>query len=414
MNDLELAQLLLDLALLFVLSYLLAGALARVRIPGVLAALFVAMVVQYTPAGQSLLSPAFHVPFSLLAQLGVMFLLFYIGLQIDLGELRRSSKDILWLTFLNTSVPFCLGTGVMLALGYEGVIAVVIGITMMPVAEAVIVPILDEFELVRTRVGGFIIGAGVLDDVIEVFLVAFVSVLIGKEAGDKLGNAYAILAGAGVFVVLAWACRRWLLEWLARWLPPHPRNLMLLSIVVLFGFSGLSQSVGLGMVVGAITAGILMRPTLEEKGPPGLQVTLSIQSGSYGFLGLIFFFWVGLHADVKGMVEEPMLAVLLFLAATGGKLIGVFAMVPMRRMTVREAWTVGIGLNARLTTEVIVAQLLYGAGVIDAHLFTALLAAASLSTLAVPVLFTVLLRRWGQELRSGPAHLPAHEELRAG
>jgi len=119
--------------------------------------------------------------FFFLAQLGVLFLLFFIGRQIDLKEMRSLSRDIVWATALNTMVPFLLGVVVMLALGYGWVVAFVIGLTCMPTAEAVIVPILDEFNMIRTRVGGFIVGAGVLDDVIEIFLIAFVSVWIGGK-----------------------------------------------------------------------------------------------------------------------------------------------------------------------------------------------------------------------------------------
>ena len=397
MTELQLGELLLDLALLFGATYLLAGLLIKVRIPGILAALIIAMAVHYTPFGDCLLSTEFKIPLNFLSQLGVLFLLFFIGLQIDPAEMRRSSSDIVWLTILNTVFPFLFGMIVMLALGYGWMLAFVIGMTRMPTAEAVIVPILDEFQMIRTRIGTFIIGAGVLDDIIEVFLVAFVSVWIGEKAGA--GGMSTIFIGSVAFILLAWLNYRWLIALLIRWLPRRPRNLLLLSMVILFGFGGLSQYVELGMVVGAITAGVLMRPAYNSLGRVGEQVTQAIQSVSYGFLGLIFFFWVGLNADLESMVREPTLAVLLFLAAFLGKLAGVFIMVPMKRLTWREAWTVGIGLNARLTTEIIVAQLLLSSSLIDIHIFTALIAASSVSTIVVPLLFAFLVRQWGDKLR---------------
>ena len=88
---------------------------------------------------------------------------------------------------------------------------------------------------------------------------------------------------------------------------------------------------------------------------------------------------MGLNTDLEGLFREPALAILLYLAGTIGKLAGVFLMVPMRKITVREAWTIGIGLDARLTTEIIVARLLFDAKLIDGHLFTALVSAASLT-----------------------------------
>ncbi len=395
----HIGELLLELALLFALTYLLAGLLERVRIPGILAALLVAMVVHYTPIGDRLLSPQFHVPLAFLADLGVLFLLFYIGLQIDLKQMRDQSSDILWLTVLNTVVPFLMGMAVMLCLGYGWLVAFVIGLTRMPTAEAVIVPILDEFKLIHTRVGKFIIGAGVLDDVIEVFLVALVSVWIGQKAGDIGGDIASLIVGVLTFMLLAWLCHRWVIVYMGRWLPRRPRNLMLLAMVILFCFGGMSEYISLGMVVGAITAGVLVRPTFNKMGVVGEQVTQTIQSVSYGFIGLLFFFWVGLNADLGGLFKEPALAILLYLAGTIGKLVGVFLMVPMRKITVREAWIIGIGLDARLTTEIIVARLLFDAKLIDGHLFTALISAASFTAVTVPLLFAIMVSRWGDQMR---------------
>lgn len=402
MTEVHISEILLDLGVLFGLTYLLAALLERARIPGILGALFVGMALRYTPLGARLVSPEIYGSLTFLAQLGVLFLLFFIGLQIDLEEMRGMGGDILWCTVLNTTVPFLLGVGVMLALGYGWLLAFVIGLTRMPTAEAVIVPILDEFQLIRTRVGEFIIGVGTLDDVLEVFMVGFVSVWIGKKAGGSTsslaGDVIGIVVGLLVFLSLAWISHRWLVPWLSGWLPRKPRNLMLLAMLVLLSFGGLSEYSNLGMVVGAITAGIVMRPAFDDLA--GEQTTQAIRTVSYGFLGLVFFFWVGLNADLKGMVEAPALAVLLFLAAFLGKLIGVFFMVPMKRITVLEGWTIGVGINARLTTEIIVAQLLLHAKLIDVHLFTALVAASSVSTISVPLLFSLLVRCWGDQLRA--------------
>jgi Ca2+-transporting ATPase len=408
MTEHQVGELLLDLALLFALTYLLAGLLERVHIPGILAALFVAMAVHYTPLGERLLTPEFHVPLSFLAELGVLFLLFYIGLQIDLEEMRNSGRDILLLTFLNTIVPFLFGMVVMLTLGYGWMLAFIIGLTRMPTAEAVIVPILDEFKLIRTKVGAFIIGAGVLDDVIEVVLVAIVSVWIGAKAGETTGGIGGIISGILVFMFLAWLIHRWLLPLSSKWMSCRPRNLMLLSIVVLFGFGGLSEYADLGMIVGAITAGVLLRPILDTMGEVGEQLTKNVQSISYGFLGLLFFFWVGLNTDLGGLLREPVLAILLYLAGTVGKIVGVFIMVPLKKITVREAWIIGIGLDARLTTEIIVAQLLFSAGIINGHLYTALISAASFTAITVPLVFALLVRQWGEQLRTSKNN-PAEE-----
>ncbi|MBW2283263.1 MAG: hypothetical protein JRF65_01535 [Deltaproteobacteria bacterium] len=143
MTELKIGDLLLNLALLFVLTYLLAALLERRRIPGILAALFVTMAVRYTPLGMHLLSPEFHMPLSFLADLGVLFLLFFIGSSDrskgDAGSERR--HHLAHRVEHHRAVPD--GRGVMPALGYGWLPAFVIGLTRMPTAEAVIVPILN-------------------------------------------------------------------------------------------------------------------------------------------------------------------------------------------------------------------------------------------------------------------------------
>jgi len=70
----------------------------------------------------------------------------------------------------------------------------------------------------------------------------------------------------------------------------------------------------------------------------------------------------------------------------------------MEKITVKEAWAICISLNARLTTGIITAKLLLYAKLIDVHLFTAIVAAASLSTIIVPLAFILLIRKWADQL----------------
>lgn len=399
MSEIELGKLLLSLSLVFALTYTLGYILSKFRIPSILAALFIGMALSYTPFSTFIYSvTAFKNTFSFLANLGVLFLLFYIGLQIELNEMKKSSSDIIWLTILNTFLPFTLGVTAMLLYDYGWAIALVIGMTRMPTAEAVIVPILDEFKMIKTRVGTFIIGAGVLDDIVEVILVGIVSVWIGSKTGESHGGVTGLFVGIFAFILISWIFYRWLPPILKKWRPKNLSALMIFSLVILFGFGGFGEYIQLGMVVGAITAGVIMRPLFENEEQKGELLSKTTQTLSYGFFGVIFFFWVGFNADMEGFLLEPLLAIVLFLAGTIGKLLGVFLMVPMKRITLKEAIIIGTGLNARLTTEIIVAQLLYNASIIDLKLFTALVAASAFSTIIVPIVFSLLIRFWGQEI----------------
>ena len=399
MNEIELGELLLSLSLVFALTYALGHFLSRFRIPSILAALFVGMALSYTPFFSFIHSlVVFESTFSFLADLGVLFLLFYIGLQIELDEMKKSSTDIVWLTLLNTIVPFIFGFIAMLLYGYGWAIALVIGMTRMPTAEAVIVPILDEFKMIKTRVGTFIIGAGVLDDIIEVILVGIVSIWIGSKTGDSHGGVIGLLVGIFTFILFSWIFYKAMPFIMKKWNPKNLSALMIFSLVILFGFGGFGEYVELGMVVGAITAGVIMRPLFEKEERKGELLTSTTQTLSYGFFGVIFFFWIGFNADMEGFLHEPLLAIILYLVGTLGKLFGVLLMVPMKKMRIKEAVIVGVGLDARLTTEIIVAQLLFSASIIDIQLFTALVAASSFTAITVPLIFSQLVRFWKDEI----------------
>ncbi len=399
MNEIQLGEFLLSLSLVFALTYALGYFLSRFRIPSILAALFVGMALSYTPFFPFIHSViAFESVFSFLADLGVLFLLFYIGLQIELREMERSSTDIIWLTILNTIIPFIFGLLAMLFYGYGWAISLVIGMTRMPTAEAVIVPILDEFKMIKTRVGTFIIGAGVLDDIIEVILVGIVSIWIGSRAGETHGGIVGLVVGICSFFIISWILYKLIPVIMKKWEPRNQNALMVFSLVVLFGFGGFGEYVELGMVVGAITAGVIMRPLFENEEKKGELLSTTTQTLSYGFFGVLFFFWVGFNADMEGFLQEPLLAIILYFAGTFGKLFGVLLMVPMKKMRMKEAIIIGVGLDARLTTEIIVAQLLFSASIIDIQLFTALVAASSFTAITVPLIFSQLVRFWGKEI----------------
>jgi Ca2+-transporting ATPase len=407
MSDQIFGQFLLLIALLFGITYLLAGLFERLNIPGILAALFVAMGIHYTPIGALLSQGDINTMFTELADLGVLFLLFFIGLQIDMKEMSSQSNNIILATLLNTIVPFLLGVAIMRYMGYDWMISFVVGLTRMPTAEAVIVPILDEFKLIQTKVGSYIVGAGVLDDIIEVFLIALVSLWIGEQNGISAagteGSVLMMIFNVALFVVAAWVVRRWILVPLSTWLKMRISNLILLTMIVLFVFGGFAEYTDLGLVVGAIVAGMLMRPVFKASGETGKQATDAVRAVSYGFFGVIFFLWIGMSIDLEGLIEIPYLAFGLFMADFIGKTVGILMMVPMKKLTFKEGLTIGIGLNVRLTTEIIVAKLLFDSHLIDSHLFTALVAASSFSTISVPLLFTLIVSKWKDQLLVPPA-----------
>ncbi len=397
----DLSGTLLEFALLFITISAISLLFRRFRLPIVLAPVLFGIFVRYTPLAAHLQGEEFRDALDILANFGALFLLFYIGLQIDFKGLKQFGRPIIRLTLYSVFIPFIFGFILIWGLGYGLMLALVIGMTRVPVAEAVVVPILDEFGLVNTKVGQFIIGPGVLDDVVEVALISIVSIwLAGKTGVVADVSPVGVFAGVVLFMVVAIAGYRWLIPFFGCRVDHSPHITMVFCVAVLLFYAGLSEYSKLGLVIGALTAGMVIRPWLDSlKNAAGDRIIDAIQLISYGFIGIFFFYQVGLMVDPTGIIEDPILVLLLFAATSVGKLISALLLVRDGSLTRREAMVVGVGLDVQMTTELIIAQMLFSAGAIDSTLYTAIVGASSLMMIFVPTTLVILLRNWGDELR---------------
>lgn len=376
------------IGILMLLSLGVASLFKRIRIPGILAFLLIGTAFSFLPEARSLLTETDSLSF--LATLGTMFLLFYVGIQMEIQNLRNLGKDLLLLTLLVTVFPFIIGLGAMLCLGMAPVVSGIVALTRIPTAEAVVVPILDEFGLLRTRVGQFVVGAGTLDDILEIVLIVSASIWIAQSTNSgSITYQFLLLAlGLGALVGLTFFIRRWFST-----LAKNGKQVRAaICIAILLLFASIAESTGLGLAIGSLAAGIAISPGIIGMTASGSSLTF-LRTVTYEFLGPMFFLAVGLSAQLGGILQAPLLTTLLVLSTVLGKAIGVFIMVLKRRLSVQEGVMVAVGLDAQLTTEIIVARMLFHAKMIDVSVFSALIAASSLTTIAVPPILALLARR---------------------
>lgn len=398
--DIELSEVLLEFSLLFVTISAISLLFKRFRLPIVLAPILFGIFVRYTPLAPYLEKETFQFTLNVLANFGVLLLLFYIGLKIDFAKLEEFGKPILKITLYSILLPFFFGFLLIWGLGYGAMLALIIGMTRIPVAEAVVIPILEEFNLLNTKVGQFIIGPGILDDVIEVFLVAFVSIWLANKFGHSQATSLSLIfSKIFIFIIVAYVGYKWLVPFLGKRVDHSPRIAMVFCLAILLLYAGLAEYVQLGLVIGSLLAGIIITPwlnTLEEN----LKTTLvdGVQLCAYGFVGIFFFYQIGLLVEPQGVLGHPLLVLGLFLAGTLGKLFSGLLMVHDGSLTLKEGIAVGVGLDVRMTTELIIAKMLLSANAIDTTLYTALIAASSISMVTVPILISIILQRWGNEL----------------
>jgi P-type Ca2+ transporter type 2C len=313
-------NLILFLAGVFLLIFILGRFLEKIRIPWIFSALLIGLgLAAYNPFSEITSSESFV----FLAQLGMYFLLFIIGFEINLDEIKKKKKFMITTTLVIIFSEAILGTlFVHYVFDVSWFISILVALSFATVGEAVLLPILDEFKLTKTRLGQTILGIGVLDDVIEVAIIIIMTILLGTTVGHthaKIGVTITVL-----FILFG-----------LTYLLSHLKNeigkihfkgvasFFLFVIFIIFAFVGIGL-IAEAAALGALLAGIALKNFIPNKRLSAIDS--EIRTMAYGFFAPIFFLWVGVDTDVGYLIKFPFLVLAVMVLANSTKVITSYIM----------------------------------------------------------------------------------------
>ncbi len=380
-------NLFLFLALMFLLTFLLGRAIEKIRVPWIFAALLIgAFLAIHNPFSEITSSQAFI----LLAQLGMYFLLFIIGFEIDLKELKTHSKFIVKATlFIILFEALFGGLLIRFVFHYSWFISFLVSLSFATVGEAILVPILDEFGIINTKLGQSIIGIGTLDDIFEIFTLILVSLLVGSSFKTQF-SIHAILFSLFMLFLLTVVFTKFK-KYGKKFAFFSIETLLLFALFVLFLFLGIGN-LAEASPLAALLAGISLKTFMPKQ-----RVELiknEVKAICYGFFAPIFFLWVGASLDMHYLLTFPLLIILVVVVSKGAKLLASF-IVARRELTPRQSLLLGISLSVRFSTSIIIIKILYDYGLVASDLYSIIVASSIVFKFVVPVLFSNLLVRWG-------------------
>jgi Ca2+-transporting ATPase len=377
----------LFIALAFLFTFLAGNLVEKVKVPWVFAALLLGvMLAVWNPFSDITSSDVFL----FLANLGMYFLLFVIGFEIDFGEMRSQGKFILGSTFAIILLEAALGTAfVHFVFGYDWFISFIVALSFATVGEAILIPILDQFGIVNTPLGQLLIGIGTLDDIFEVSTLILLVVVVGSQTHTHLDIGLVILSLLSVFV-LAYGLTRLRGEG-RRFLFMDIETIFLFTLFVLFLFLGLGEYAD-SAPLAALMAGLALGNFLPKSRLRLIE--REVKSLCYGFFAPIFFLWVGLSLDINYLLSAPLMVISVFLLSSGAKMLGSL-LVSRGRMDVREGVMLGVGLSVRFSTSIIIIKILFENGIIGTDLYSVIIASSIVFTLLIPLVFSNLISRWG-------------------
>jgi Kef-type K+ transport system membrane component KefB len=343
----------------------------------------------------------------MLARLGVLVLLFEVGLESTVGQMLKVGLSSLLVATLGVIAPFALGWGVgaWLLPGHSVYVHAFLGATLCATSVGITARVLKDLGLLQTLEARIILGAAVLDDVMGLVVLSVVTGIIGavdRGASFSLPGVAVIVLKATVFLggslFLGMRLSPGLFHLAARL---RARGVLLaLGLALCFLFSWLANLVGLASIVGAFAAGLILEDVhSREFVDRGEQPLVDLLQPISGFLAPIFFVLMGLRTDLRSFAGPGVigLAGALILAAVLGKQacsLGVWGR-GVHRLTV------GLGMIPRGEVGLIFANIglgltLGGNPIIDRGTFSAVVVMVIVTTLITPIALKFSLERAGR------------------
>jgi len=378
----ELRELLLGLVVVWLAAKLAGEGMERIGQTAVLGELLAGVVIG--PGGLGLVqeSEVIHA----LAELGVLILLFEVGLESDLGGLLRAGPQATLVAVVGVALPFAAGFGVMQALGHPPLLAVFVGATLTATSVGITARVLADLGRLQDGAAAVVLGAAVVDDILGLIILAVVTG-VAQTGGVSAGSIALLAAKALVFLVVALVLGRRLAPVLIGWIGRLQARgtLIVYSLVFAMALAALADRIGLATIIGAFAAGLVLATTerrahIEERVKPVADLLVPV-----------FFVTIGMK--VEPALLNPFgegaglgMALLLTAVAIVSKLATGLA---VYRKTVRR-WVVGVGMVPRGEVGLIFAGAGLAAGVIDGGLYSALVVAVMLTTFVAPPWLKVL------------------------
>lgn len=327
---------------------------------------------------------------SVLSELGVVILLFEIGLESNLKELLKVGVQATIVAVVGVAVPFGLGTaGLMSFFGVAAIPAIFAGAALTATSIGITAKVLSELGRLTSREGQIIVGAAVMDDVLGIIVLAVVGGLV-KTGEIQVSNVLYLIVSAAVFLVGGvWAGRLFMPFFLSLVANLKTRGQLLISsLIFAFTLSYIGAVIQLEAILGAFIAGLILAETDKRKELEEQVVPIA------DMLVPVFFVVVGARTDVSVLNpfdpsnrEGLIIAAFLIVVAIVGKVVTgftVFGQPGINRLAI------GVGMIPRGEVGLVFAAYGASSGVLNASLQAAIIVMVILTTFLAPPLLRLV------------------------
>lgn len=320
-------------------------------------------------------------------QIGLVFLMFMAGLETKFSQFREFRKGLLFLSFMNGFVPFLVGAGVVLLLGYEPLTALIVGIIFVSSSIAVVIPTLEVSGILHTKLGQSVVISTVLQDITSLVLLSLLLQTVSPVTEVPLYVFYPTLLG--VLIALRLLIPK-LREWVMRVTTDSPDLFQLefrSTFLILIGTVIAFELLGLHPIVAGFFSGLVLADSIKSK-----VLKEKIKTISYGIFIPTFFIVIGLQTDMSvfndiGAVLLVMVSIMLALVIS--KYTSGYLAARLTGFDNTEANLFAATSLPQLSTTLATAFVAFSLDLIDQTLLTSLVMLSVLTVLLSPVLIRI-------------------------
>lgn len=385
---------LLEISLLLISAYIGGSLATKINMPAVLGQILAGIIIG--PTVFNLLHGESEIT-SVLAEIGVLLLMFLAGLETDLKELKRSGKGASMIAMGGMLMPLALGTLVPFFFfkeflpsgdsGQQFMYAIYIGTILTATSVSISVSVLRDMNQLASRQGISILGGAIIDDVLGIILLAVVTGIIDPTGGGSVGI---LLIRMVVFFVIALVLGYVISKLITRYATHYAWHdkLISIAIIICFLFAFSSEVFKVAAITGAYIAGVIFSTT-----PFRHKIERRIQYIGFSLFTPIFFVSIGLKAEITAEIFNYLgYALAIVGVAIIGKIVGCGLGAKVTGFTSRQALQVGIGMIARAEVALIVATEGLNRGIITNETFTSIVLLVVISTVVTPPLLKILFK----------------------
>jgi Kef-type K+ transport system membrane component KefB len=415
----EIAQVILALAVIFILAKVSSRIFAKLGVPGLIGEIILGILIVSIPIGDYSLfewiasefdpspgsSNTVHEIVEIFSELGVIFLLFTVGLETKVTDLTSVGKAALLVAVMGVIVPFIVGYLFVTITGGNMYTSMFMGAAMVATSVGITARVIKDMKLMDAKESRIIIGAAVIDDILGMIVLAIVSGMAKTGEVDVVNIlvvsltaiffVLAVLFVAGKIIPIIYdkiqtqRAERLLKD--PNYIPPG-FNMFVVAIATCLVFAYVADIAGLAMIIGAFLAGMLFAEhawewKLEEK----------FESISALFVSF-FFVYVGMNVDIQVFIDDPALlgtALILIVLACLTKFVGcgLGAKIAEPHMEMSSVSIIGTGMMPRGEVGIIVALLGLGMDILSNDMYGIIVLMCIATTIIAPPILSVLFKK---------------------